>query len=461
MSRLQGEKTPKLHQTNVGHEKVLSETEESIISDGGKENLEDLTIHENANELANSEKMISPNAIYIKETLNKPKFLRIDLSSAKKATTTFGKRFFGFGKNRRSVLFAAIALVLLLTSGILIAWSIRSNADNQKLAQTSLTEAQSQYDIASTYLSQGNKQQAIESLNSAQTIINSLKNNSQLKTQVTSLTDKIKTVLDTAEGVIRAQAIQLADASQIVGNSTFGPYLVGNNLYLISKSDASIASIGVSGGNVSKVLDKPNIDGKITAATVVPDRSVLVFFTDTGKIYEFDTQDVKLNQQTVAGDFEKVTALASFSTNIYTLDSSTGKIYKRVKTSSGYTARTEYITDGSTVVGAVGLAIDSNVYAMMPNGDITKYLGGKKQTYSLSNLPVTTTSVNAVFTDENTIGLYELDGSTGRVIRFDAQGSFLNQYISDNFKNASGLYINDASKTLYVTSNGKIYKVNQ
>jgi len=458
LNRIQENKVEKARSAKE-HEKVLSETKESIISEGGKENLEDLTINEGTNEFV--EEKHNPNAIYIKETSNKPKLLNIDLSSAKKATSKFSKRFFGFGKNRRSVLYAAIALVIVLSGGIFIAWSIRSNAENQKLAQASLTEAQSKYDIASNFLSQGNKQQAADSLRSAQSITDSLKNNSKLKTQVTGLADKIRTALDTAEGVIRAQATTLADASQIVGTNTFGPYLVGTNLYLISKNDASIASISVNGGEVSRVLDKPDIDGKITAATAVTDRSVLVFFTDAGKIYEFDTKDVKLNQQTVDGDFEKVTALASFSTNIYTLEGSTGKIYKRLKTSSGYSARTEYITDGSTVSGAVGLAIDSNVYAMMPNGEITKYLGGKKQTYSLSNLPITITSANAVFTDENTVGLYELEGNASRVIRFDTNGAFLNQYVSDNFKNASGLYIDDTSKILYVVSSGKVYKVTQ
>lgn len=440
-------------------EKVLTDTEESIISEGGKENLEDLTINENTNELVGRVEVVNPNAIYIKETVNKPKFLSIDLSSAKRATSKFGKKFFAFGKNRRAVLYTAVALVIVLGFGLLIAWNVRTGAEKQKQATASLTEAQSKYDIAGTQLTAGNRQQAATTLQSALSLTDGLKNNAKLKVQASALADKIRAALDSAEGIVHAQATSLADASQIVGSDTFGPYLVGTNLYVISKTDASIASISVTGGEVARVLDKPNLDGKITAAAAVPVRSALVFFTDAGKIYEFDTKDVKLTQQTVAGDFEKVTALASFSTNIYSLDSSTGKIYKRLKTSSGYGARTEYITDGSSVSGAVGLAIDSNVYAMAPNGEVTKYLGGKKQTYAISGLPVTVSNATGAFTSEETIGLYELEGGASRVIRFDAQGSFINQYVSDNFKNASGLYIDDASKTLFAVSNGKIYKV--
>ncbi len=457
---------PKLKETALSlkdmsvkhHEKVLSDTDESIISEGGKEDLEDLTINESTNELVGRMETSNPNAIYIKESATKPKLLNIDLSSARMVTSKFGKKVLSFSKNRRSVLYAAVLLIVVLTSGVLIAWNVRTGSEKQKQAEASLVEAESKYNIASTQLSGGDKNQAASSLRDALSIVDGLKNNNSLKTQVATLVDKIRVALDTAEGVIRAQATELANASQIVGDNSFGPYLVDSNLYLISKSDASIASVSVNGGEVSRVLDKPDLDGKITAATSVPVRSVLVFFTDAGKIYEFDTKDVKLTQQTVAGDFENVTALSSFSTNIYSLEGS-GKIYKRLKTSSGYGARTEYITDGSSVNGAVGLAIDSNVYTMTPNGEITKYLGGKKQDYSFSNLPISIANANVVFANEDTVGLYELEASSSRVVRFDAQGAFLNQYVSDSFKNASGLYIDDTSKVLYVASGGKIYKV--
>jgi hypothetical protein len=165
-----------------------------------------------------------------------------------------------------------------------------------------------------------------------------------------------------------------------------------------------------------------------------------------------------MTQQTVAGEFEKSTALASFSTNLYSLDSDTGKIYKRMKSGAGYGARTEYITDGSTAPGAISLAIDSNAYAMKTDGQIDKYLGGKKQTFAVSDLPFKIAKATEIFSNEDTKGLYELEGDASRVIRFDTNGLFMNQYVSDNYKNATGTYVDDASKLLYVVSGGKIYK---
>lgn len=437
-------------------EKVLRETKESIVSEGGKENLEDININEKTNEYV-AEPSTSPNSIYIKETTKKPRLLNIDFTSAKGLTSRFKKLTAKYGKNRKTILFAAIALVLVLGLAIFGVWKIREGAKNQKLAEASFTEATSKYNIGQTQITSGNKQQAAKTLESALSLTDGLKNNAKLKTQANDLGTKILAALDTAEGVIRARTENLGDASQVVGNDIFGPYLIGTNLYLISKNDGTIASISTNGGKVSKVLDKPNLQGKITSATAVPVRSVLVFMTDAGKIYEFDTKDVKLNQQTIAGTFEKSVALASFSTNLYSLDD-TGKIYKRLKTSSGYSARSEYIVDSSTASGAVSLSIDSNVYAMRPNGEVIKYLGGKKQDYNTSGLPMTVSKSTIVFTDENTKGLYELGGDSSRVIRFDTNGVFLSQYVSDNYKNASGLYVDDTNKVLYVVSGGKIYK---
>lgn len=435
-------------------EKVLSETEESIISEGSKENLDDLTINEATNEYVTE---TNKNAIYIKEAPTKPRLLNLDLSSAKGLTNRLTKLTSVLGKNRKIVLIAAIGLVLILSIGLFSYWKVREGAENQKLAEATLIEATSKYDIGQTEITAGNKQQAADTLRSALLLAQGLNKNAKLKAQVNDLEKKIQTALDTAEGVIRAQATNFGDASGIVGTDTYGPFLVGTNLYLISKNDGSIAAISVNGGEVSRVLDKPALDGKITSATAVSVRSVLVLITDKGKIYEFDTKDVKLNQQTVAGDFESSIALASFSTNIYSLDS-TGKIYKRLKNSSGYGARTEYITDGTLASGAVSVAIDSNVYALKANGEIDKYLGGKKQTYNTAGLSITISGASNVFASEETVGLYELEGSASRVVRFNSTGNFVGQLVSDNFKDASGLYIDDANKVLYVTSGGKIYK---
>jgi len=438
-------------------EKVIVPTKEAIVSDGGKIDPDDITINEATNEFVSS-KQTSPNSLYIKEGSNKPKLLSIDFSSAKGLAGRFTKITRKFGKNRRAVLVAAIALVLILGGGIFGAWRIRENSENQKLAEASYTEATSKYEIAQTQISSGNKSQAAETLRNALALTAALSNNAKLKTQASELSTRVRASLDIAEGVIRPEVTTLADANQIVGNDAYGPYLVGKNLYLINKSDGSIASVSTNGGEVSRVLDKPSIEGKITSATSMPVRSVLVFMTDAGKIYEFDTKDVKLNQQTVAGEFEKSASLASFSTNIYSLDSATGKIYKRMKNSSGYSARTEYITDGSTADGAVSIAIDSSLYAMKANGEVIKYLGGKKQEYNTTGIPITVSKANIVFADEDTKGLYELEGANSRILRFDEKGLFLSQYVSDNYKNATGQLVDDTNRTIYVVSGGKIYK---
>jgi hypothetical protein len=174
-------------------------------------------------------------------------------------------------------------------------------------------------------------------------------------------------------------------------------------------------------------------------------------------VYEFDTKELKMNKQDMAGEVEKSTALTSYLTNIYSLDGVNGMVYKRLKTSTGYSKRTSYITDGSSVKGGVSLATDSSIYVLGSNGQITKFLAGKKQNFSINDLPFTLSNPGTIFASEEVKGLYVTDPSNKRVIILDSNGKFVSQQISDKFNNLSGVSV--VGPTLYVSADGKIYKL--
>jgi hypothetical protein len=176
-------------------------------------------------------------------------------------------------------------------------------------------------------------------------------------------------------------------------------------------------------------------------------------------IYEFDPTAVTLKKQDAAGEIEKATAMAAFSSNIYSLDAESGKIYKRVKVSGGYGKRSEYIADGSDVKGATSIAIDSNMYALGSDGKVAKYLSGKKQDFTIEEMPFDLQKSGVVFTTEDVEGLYLTDGGRNVVIKVDAKGKYVASYTSDNFANLNGIFVDDASKTGYVSASGKIYKL--
>jgi len=448
---------PKKNAKMMAHNKLEEPANEAEISESV---LEELTINETANSLVGKD---VGQVIHIKETTNKPKWLKlekIDFSYAKKIQVNLSKTFGGTKKHKRFLLIAAVSVLVVALLGSYIFWQNKENAEKQQLADATYTEAVSKLDIAKTKIASGDLPMATSTLDSALKLTTSLKSNPAMKDKATTLETSINKELDIAGGVTRVQSKLLGDASKIAGTDSIGPITVGKNLYVISKDSGNIAAVNIASGEVSSVLDKPNLNGKFVLATAVPTRNVIVLFSDKGGIYEFDTVDLAINKQNVSGDVEVPSGLASFSTNIYTIDKDTGAIYRRQKVTGGYGARTDYIKDGSNVKGAISLAIDSNIYASFANGSIIKYLGGTKQTYATSGAPFTISKATSIFTDETTTGIYMTDGSSSRIIYYDGTGKFVKQLVSESFKGAVGNSVSDTTKTIYVLAGGKVYKAN-
>ncbi len=453
-----GTRSGKLKKEKKEASVIFEQPKEVVEVEAAKETIDDLKINDHTNTYVEDAPK-NNNIIRIKEADNKPKWLKlekIDFSKAGKIKDNLSSKLKKTNQNKRSMLIVAVAVFLVLVVSVFSVWRIRENAEDQRLAEASYTEAQSKLTIGKGQADSGDRSGAATTLNNALDIARSLEKNANYKDKAIALEKELTSVLDTVLSITRANPTKMADVKSIVGENVFGPYLVNDSLYMVSKSNGNIAAVSINGGESSNVLDSPSIDGKITAATAVPVRSTLVIYTDKGNVYEFDTKDLTLTKQAIAGDMENAIAMASFSTNIYTLTSD-GKIYKRTKTSTGYSARGEYINDGSNVAGAISLAIDSNVYAMKANGEVIQYLGGKKQEYSLSNLPITIKAATHVFTNEDTTGLYISEASEKRIVRIDAEGKYVGEYLSDTFSGASAVYADDTAKVIYTFASGTLY----
>lgn len=443
-------------------EKIFVDTDEAISLKNDESKIGDLAIDESEEIVAEITPKVTANEIYIKESIpsNKPKWLKLEkfnFSKAQGAGSQAKKLFKRLFVKRGYALAAAVVVVILLIGGVYLTWQSRENTANEKLANTSFAQAESKYNDGQKAITSGDNKQAAENLREAQKIAESLTKNKFVDKDASALLVKINAGLDQAEGIVRANPDMLADVQKIVGKTPLGPYLINESLYLINKDNGNIASVSATSGEVATAIDSPTIEGKILAATPVTRRSVLAFITDKGNIYEFDTKELEMNKQDVAGEIEKPISMTSYITNIYTLDSTNGKIYKRLKTSTGYGRRTDYITDNTNVSNNIGIATDSSIYTMGSDGSITKYLAGKKQNYNITNLPFKIDKPNTLFASEGIKNLYITDSGRNSIIVFDDTGKFVSQQVSEKFDNLNGLFVTE--NTGYVSANGLIYKL--
>jgi hypothetical protein len=458
------EKIIPLVKTKAGNIRPKASKTRGSVSGSLVETDELLSVEENRKESTNEEggiitaPKLKTKDIYIKEERVKPKWLkleRVNFSYLKKYSQKIQGFSGKYAKNRKNFLIAGIVLFVLVSAGIYITWQNKNGTQNLKLSEAALTEAESKYDIGQNEISGGNKTAGISTLNSAKQITEKYTSNNKLKDRANNLLSKINSALDSAENLTRPKNTQIADAANIVGNNAYGPFQVGNLFYLVSKENGSIAEIDSGSGEVANALDKPEITGKISGVTLVSSRKVIVYVTDS-EIYEFDTKDKKLTKQNLAEELESSIAVASYLTNIYTL-ASDGKVYKHTKSSSGYSKKIAYITDGNYVSNPIDIKIDSNVYVLSADGSITKYLSGKKQTFGLSDAPMTIENPKSLLANEDLKDLYLISGND-RIITFDDKGKFVAQYADDSVKNINGILADETGKAFYLTSNGKLLK---
>lgn len=452
IANLRGQKTTKKDKTAI---LVKGEEAISIKENSYHSSIE--TLEESDEVISETESKPKKNEFYIKETANKPKWLKlekVDLSAAKKfglKAKNIGKKY--SGNKKQLAIMIAIALVVL-SAGTFVVWKQRDAANSLKMAKATLEEARSKLEIGKTETANGSRGQAAADLNAAKSLAESLKGNDSVKADAASLLIDIQKVLDEAENVQRPATNKVADAASIVGKNPLGPFAVKDNLYLINPENGQIAAVNTKNNEVSNVLNNPKIEGKVLAATAVTARRILALVTDQGNIYEFDTVESTLSKQTVSGDVEKPVSMAAYSTNIYTLTSD-GKIYKRVKVTGGYGKRSEYITDSNYQSSARSISIDSNIYVLNSAGAVNKYLVGKKEDFSITDSPITMDKANTIYTSETTTGLFITNND--RVVRTDDKGKFISQYASDNFSQLGGIYIDDTAKKAYISTNGTIW----
>jgi hypothetical protein len=438
-------------------ENVLAETEESLSFDRN-EGLDDLALKETSEVIGQEQvkKKANPNEFFIREDHKKLNWLNLEKVKFPRFgnVTTKGKRQFRkLAANPKRLAIVVLILAVVLAGGIFFAYKTNGNSKNVKVSEVTLNEAKSQFEAGKAALSEGDKLKAASLLREALASAESMVKDKKFGSEAKELVESIKTLLDEAEGVTRVNPEVFADATEVVGSNVLGPYLIGTSLFLINKDNGVIAEIGLKNGEVATVLENPET-GKILAATAVTKRSVLVLATEN-ELYEFDTKEDKLSKQDLQGDLEKIVGMTSFSTNIYSVDG-TGKIYKRLKTSTGYAKRSLYITDNTDVSGSGSIATDSAMYALAGNGAIAKYLSGKTQSFSVE-YPFKLQQAASLFTTEDLGKLFFTDSSASRVIALSTDGKFEKQYVSDSFSNLKG--VTASGNTIYVMSGGKIYKL--
>jgi len=195
--------------------------------------------------------------------------------------------------------------------------------------------------------------------------------------------------------------------------------------------------------------------------------SKLLCTTDKKKLLGFDNDSKSFSELKIVNnttEWEQTTAIATYSTNIYLLDSTSDKLLKHTLNENIYTKGTTYVdTKKISLKNAIDEAIDGNLFILFKDGSVNKFVkGALEPDFVLKNIPTPNNKIeeaSKIFTDENTNSIFVLDKKLNRILKFNKSGDYTSQYIFDGIS-IDDFVINAKLQKIWALSSGKIYEGN-
>ncbi len=235
--------------------------------------------------------------------------------------------------------------------------------------------------------------------------------------------------------------------------------LSGNNLLLLDPSSKTLVEIDLTKKS-NQILAGSSQLGEATLASINGDLA-FVFSKDKG-VLKVDTKSQKVTSVAKTDkDWGQIADLAGFGSNIYLLDSAGNQIWKYLPTDSGYSDKRPYLSSGVKAAfgSSVRLQIESSVYVLTQDGQITRFTRGDKDNFSYAGLDKGVKNPKSFFTSSDTDNLYLLDSGNARLLVLTKTGQYKSQITGDKFGTATDLVVDEKGKKVYLLEGSKIYSV--
>jgi hypothetical protein len=321
--------------------------------------------------------------------------------------------------------------------------------------------------------------QAVDYRNQAESSLVYAKD-SQTRTEI-DMSEKILTGLDTSTADRKARAQKLStEISQIKeklrklvplsgvtelyslpvtspDNTLAAPIMTEKYAYVADNQLKQVLKIDLATKETKKIA-YPSKMGDVKFGSL-GDLSI-VFMDDKGQLMALTLANDQASELNKLSQTSSTSDLVVYNKRAYVLDGQSGKILRYTKTDAGFGSASRYIQDPSIdLVGAVGLAIDSNVYVAKSNGQILKFLSGKQETFSPIAIDPPMSSVSSIWTDLDDPRIMVTDPAEKRIVIFDKNGLLTAQLTSNEFGVLKDIKSRTNSKHAVVLSGNRLLLV--
>ncbi len=392
-------------------------------------------------------------------------FISIANNLSAKIKTVSSKTFFwckNLNKINKILLSAFLICAIIFSSNIV--WQ---NIKNKKAIQqasiseliSSIEQKQNQIDANLLY---NNEDGAKKLLEEVKKMISELPKKNQDEEDIyNALSAKNNTQIEKISRVIRAEVFETADFSKLNANAKpTNIIMVQEKIFAADASQKTIYSLDLK----SKFATAANLSGQNIKSLDFPNigKNNEISYFNAGNIIIFDAKTEKLSSLEIDYSFEpeKIIDLKHYNGKYYLADSASGQIYRFSINGAKLANANKWLNNKEDMSAMASMGINGDIYLLKNNGELFKYGKGEKQEFSISEIEPSLNQASKLIISENQNYFYILDPSGKRLVVFDKNGNFINQYASDKFDNLKDFQIDEKNKKIYFLNGSSVYMIN-
>ncbi|MBU1348936.1 hypothetical protein KJ781_02615, partial [Patescibacteria group bacterium] len=363
-----------------------------------------------------------------------------------------------FTRKRKRI---AIVIGVVLILAIIGFSALRRNdrlAKAEAAWQTSYAEAQDNRNRAESDLVYANDSRARTEIEAAEQALASLDvTSAEHKEKIDALLADLSQMRTRLRKVVETTPVVLATLDNTSAGSLTAPVLVKDTAYAADNETHVILKVDITNKTIKRLPLPSGADAVVAGS--LGTKSV-VFTTAAGTFYAVNTQDDSVTTLATQPSGSATTDLILYGGRAYTLDGQNGQIWRASQSGSGFGAGQVYIkASNSPLTGAVGLAIDSNVYILMPDGTVSRFLSGGQEGFSLSTIDPPLRAASGIWTVADGTRIAITDPAEKRIAVYNKDGTLKAQLTSNDFTAPRDLDGDEATKRLLVIDGTRLLLV--
>lgn len=231
-----------------------------------------------------------------------------------------------------------------------------------------------------------------------------------------------------------------------------------NKIYAADSGQDSIYVFDLKNNTNTSIVELDDKFHNLSKPTLLKN-SNNIYYLNYDNIVEIKTEQDAINilPISLSNAPDKYTAIDSFASRIYLTNSETGQINRYDYNLNGFITPYAWLDNIADLNDVADMSIDGSVYIIKTNGSVLKFLKGKPEEFNLDTVDPKIESPTKIYVNPETNYIYILESSKNRIVVFDKNGKFINQYQGNKQGKLIDFEIDEESRTGYFVQDSSLY----